>query len=328
MRAQPWLQSSWRAAAETWIHQALADAGLVVAGPISECHRRSWSVVLQVPTTRGLCYFKAPTERLAHECRQLEILSRLEPELTAQLICIESTLGWSLCQDAGTPLGSVLDLRGSLAHWRRFLPTYGRLQCQSATCSEQLLAAGTFDRRQHRLAAQLERLLEELSAFTFPESLTPAELERCRQWAPRLSENALELTGIGVPEMIQCDDLHGWNVYRGRDGYRVIDWGDACITHPFGSLMVLERRLAEHLGIATDHRDLLELRMAYLEVFQAYAPPDRLARAAELALWSAPVVKALTWHQTLCAGGEAAYLARGASVSSWLRGWLQAPPPA
>jgi hypothetical protein len=84
-------QPSWRAGAETSIMDALAAAGLELAGVISECHRRTWSVVLQVPTSGGLCYFKAPAQSLTHKCRQLQILSRIAPLMTARVIAIDAS---------------------------------------------------------------------------------------------------------------------------------------------------------------------------------------------------------------------------------------------
>jgi hypothetical protein len=137
-------------------------------------------------------------------------------------------------------------------------------------------------------------LLEEMSAFKFPDRLTASELQRLRQLDLRLDGIGSQLHAIGVPPMVQCDYLHGWNEDLSPDGYQVLDWGDASIAHPFGSLLVLERRLAEHLQLAPGDAGLMLLRRVHRETFQGYTPLPALLRAAQLALWSAPLVRALT----------------------------------
>ena len=42
----------------------------------------------------------------------------------------------------------------------------------------------------------------------------------------------------GVPETIQHDDLHDGQVYVRNGSYRLLDWGDACVSHPFFTMAV------------------------------------------------------------------------------------------
>jgi hypothetical protein len=68
-----------------------------------------------------------------------------------------------------------------------------------------------------------------------------------------------------VPETVQHDDLHHKNVYARDDRLRILDWGDASISHPFASLFVSFRFLEEVNGLAPCDPWFARLRDAYLE---------------------------------------------------------------
>ena len=64
-----------------------------------------------------------------------------------------------------------------------------------------------------------------------------------------------------------------------------MDWGDACVSHPFFSLSVtLEGGLAWGVDDVENSEDIAPYRDAYLGAFAAYGTPAELARATELAL--------------------------------------------
>jgi len=64
---------------------------------------------------------------------------------------------------------------------------------------------------------------------------------------------------------VQHDDLHHNNLYVHDGGYRVLDWGDASVSHPFASLFVTFRFLEEVNGLARTDPWFRRLRDAYLE---------------------------------------------------------------
>ena len=43
---------------------------------------------------------------------------------------------------------------------------------------------------------------------------------------------------FGIPETIQHDDLHDGQVFVQDGRYLLLDWGDACVSHPFFTLAV------------------------------------------------------------------------------------------
>src|SRR6266511_197345 len=58
-----------------------------------------------------------------------------------------------------------------------------------------------------------------------------------RHFASRFAELCDDLAAYDVPETIQHDDLHHANLYVQDSSMRVLDWGDASISHPFASLV-------------------------------------------------------------------------------------------
>jgi Ser/Thr protein kinase RdoA (MazF antagonist) len=80
-----------------------------------------------------------------------------------------------------------------------------------------------------------------------------------------------ELADRGIPDTLQHDDLHDGNLFV-RDGRFVFfDWGDACVTHPFHTLVVTLRALAHRQGLGPGAPELLRLRDAYLESWTGHA---------------------------------------------------------
>jgi hypothetical protein len=74
-----------------------------------------------------------------------------------------------------------------------------------------------------------------------------------------------ELEARGIPPSVQHDDLHLTNVYKDGDRLRVLDWGDACIAHPFMSLVDTFRFLEEVNELRPDDPWFERLRDVYLE---------------------------------------------------------------
>ena len=72
-------------------------------------------------------------------------------------------------------------------------------------------------------------------------------------------------------------DLHGNNVLPGPDGgFRVFDWGDAVVAHPFATLTTTLGSIAYHAGLDAYGPDVAPARDAYLDAWADLAPRDAL----------------------------------------------------
>jgi Phosphotransferase enzyme family len=286
-----WLEPDWRAEAEAWIRHRVR-----ITGSIEQPHVYPWSTVLRVPTEDGDTWFKATSLELhGFEPELTEILAAQFPDRVTELFAIDAERGWMLMRDAGTRLRELLESADDLQPWEDVLPLYAEVQIRLAPRAENLLAFGVPDERLAGIPAKVEALLADDEALMLESSdeLSPDQRDELQRRLPELRALVEELEAFGIPETVQHDDFHDGQVFV-RDGrYRLLDWGDSCISHPFHTLTVTLRSIAWRHGLEPGSEPLLRLRDAYLEPFGAPV------RAAELAYRTGTLGRALAWHRYL-----------------------------
>jgi hypothetical protein len=240
-----------RAAAETWIRDRVDPVA-----PIEILHERPWATVARVPVDDGVAWFKACGPFQAFEPRLTASLFARWPDLIVEVIAHDEDRAWLLLRDAGTQLR---ELGNPPELWLDVLPRYAELQRGEVERVGDHVAHGVPDLRLETLPGGFDELLRE----ELP--LEDAEIDELRRWAPRFGERCRELAALGVPETIQHDDLHMNNLFASARGLRIVDWGDASVSHPFASLVVTFRFLEERTGLAPGDPWFERLRDAYLE---------------------------------------------------------------
>jgi hypothetical protein len=276
-----------------WIEAQLASLGATVVGSIEVLHERPWSTVLRVSTDAGPRYFKASAPAMRHEPAIAAYLGHRQPQLVPPPMAIDPERGWMLMADAGTALRDLIAEEHDVSRWLDVLPAYARLQVVLADAADDLLALGLPDMRLEVLPSRYEALLEELDGQDAPAS----ELRRLREAVPRVRSMCAELARYGIPETIQHDDLNDGAVYV-RDGqYRILDWGDACVSHPWFSMSVtLEGVIAWGPDDLEGSVDTGPFRDAYLEPFAAFLDVPEVVATAELAIRLGWVCRAVNGH--------------------------------
>jgi Phosphotransferase enzyme family len=256
-----------RVAAEAWIRVHVEPSG-----PIELEHEAPWATVLRVPLADGAAWFKACAPLQAFEPRLTAALASRWPDRIPEVLAHDEERARLLLGDAGMPLpafGDALDV------WPAVLPLCAELQRGEAAHAEEHLAGGVPDRRLERLPAAYEGMVSR----RLP--LAPQETAALRAFAPRFAELCAELAAAGIPASIQHDDLHAANVWA-RDGrLAILDWGDACVSHPFHTLAETFRQLELLAGLVPGDPRFAQLRDAYLE---PWGPPGDLAGTAALAI--------------------------------------------
>jgi aminoglycoside phosphotransferase (APT) family kinase protein len=164
------------------------------------------------------------------------------------------------------------------------LPSYAELQRGETEHAHEHLEHGVPDLRVETLQARYDDLLRS----ELP--LEHDEVGRLRTFAPRFIELCRELDERGIPETVQHDDLHMANVYVRGERLRLLDWGDASISHPFFSLVVTFRFLEEVNGLQPGDAWFARLRDAYLEPWG-----DGLAGAFALAIRVEMFAHVIAW---------------------------------
>jgi len=262
--------------AERWIRTRVEPAG-----PIVVAHERPWSTVLRVPLAGGVAWFKACAPVQAFEPRLTAELFARWPDRVAAVLAHDEPRAWLLLADAGATVGAAANPPEA---WLEALPLYAELQR-----GEQAHAAEHVERGVPALPVpDLPARYAELFERELP--LERHELARLRDFAPRFEWICDALATDGVPATVQHDDLHMANLYERGGRYRILDWGDCSISHPFFSLVVTFRFLEELSGLEPGDPWLARLRDAYLE------PWGRgLVDAFELAHGVGHVAHAIAW---------------------------------
>ncbi|HWH05096.1 MAG TPA: aminoglycoside phosphotransferase family protein [Gaiellaceae bacterium] len=294
-----WTEPGWRAAADAWLRGQAELLGLAPVSSIEQPHVRRWGTVLRAETAGGVVWLKAPAEELLYELGLTELLAARAPGLAPRLLASDREHGWLLLADAGERLRELVAGERSLARWLDVLPLYAELQLALAGDADELLALGVPDLRLDVLPDRLEALLRRLDA---------PEAARALEHLPRVRGLASELAAFGLPATVQHDDLHDGQVFVDDGAYRVLDWGDACVSHPFFSLSVtLEGQIAWGVDDVEGSEELGPYRDAYLRAWRAAYPDAELEAAVELALPLGWACRVANGHVE---GEDAATLAR------------------
>jgi Phosphotransferase enzyme family len=266
-----------RAAAESWIR-----AHVVPVGAIETEHERPWATVLRVPLADGSAWFKACAPVQAFEPLLAAKLYVQWPDRVGEVLGYDAEQSWLLLADAGAPIGVYGNPPDA---WLVALPRYAELQRGEVARTPEHLSHHVPDLRVATLPARYEDLLQ----HDLP--IDSDEIEQLRTFAPRFAELCGELAAHGIPETVQHDDLHAANVYAQGERLRILDWGDASISHPFMSLVVTFRFLEETNRLPPTDPWFARLRDAYLEPWgrglaDAFALAIRVGTFAHAFAWA------------------------------------------
>jgi hypothetical protein len=256
--------------AEAWI-----AAHCRPTGPPVVVRDRVWAATSRIPTADGPVWFKASGESRRFEAELLASLARRRPDLLPRVLACDPVRGWLLTADAGV---SFHELGNPPELWAQLLPRYAELQ-REATVPRSV---------PDRSLPRWPELYEELAASELP--LERPEVEQLQRFAPRFAELCAELGGHGLPAAVQHDDLHDKNAFADGARLRIVDWGDASLSHPFVSLVVTYRFLEERNGLRPESPWFARLRDAYLEPWGT-----GLVEAFELAQRLGGFVHAFGW---------------------------------
>ncbi len=269
------------------------------AGPSAEVELvkdRPWSRVWRIATASGPVWLKACPPLTRHEVLLLDALAGWEVPHALVPLAVEPDEGWILLPDGGPTVREVpLPPAAAARRWAEVLVGYARTQRATEAHADDLVALGVPDLRPATLPAVFAGLADRWA----PEALAVLS---------RVSEEAAELTELGPSPTLQHDDLHDGNVFQ--RGGRPFDWGDACVGHPFASLLVA-------LDVPELREGRAAAREAYLSAWPELADADA-ARAVELGVRLGRVTRAHSWERALEAWPDPPEDYRGAP-GWWLR---------
>lgn len=296
-----WTQSIWLEQVNCWIDQALHQHGIKRIGSIVQPHIRRWSTVLRVPTSAGDIYFKAVIPDLAYEASLTQTLSHWYPDCVPQILATDRQQGWLLMLDGGMRLRESLETTDDIQHWETLLPSYAKLQQESAQHVDELLELGVCDRRLSVLPIRFQELLRDGEALGLNHSngLNSDEYQQLQNSVDVVARLCEKLSAFGVPETLHHGDLHDGNVFICDGYYRFFDWGDSSISHPFFSLHSIYDSLKRRFEMRNDSPWFGRLKVCYLQSWAEYDTKEKLEAAFDLAQQLSAIPSALRWLPVL-----------------------------
>jgi Phosphotransferase enzyme family len=323
-----WTSRAFVEEARAWVAAQLAPRGSRITGEWKQPHVRVWSSTLRFETTEGRVWFKVNGNGTAYEAALIALLGELRPGLAPEVLAHDDVRAWSLTRDGGPVLRSIAEPDALWGYWERLLPRYAEAQLALAEHTLRLLTTGIPDRGPAQLPVEYRRLLDELVARpTEDGGLTREEASALEGLLPVYDDWCAELAASPMPDSLQHDDLHSNNVcWPGEPGdlssVRIIDWGDASVGHPFGTMLATLNSIAFHAGVRDDRRmddpRLLRILDASLEPFAGLGGRAQLLRWVALARSTGCVTRALSWESAL----QEAPATMVAREEFPVRGWL------
>jgi hypothetical protein len=296
-----WTTQAWRDTALDWA----AIQGFEATGEVTQPRLCAWSTALRIPTAEGLVWLKAGCAGTAYEAGLLEALSGYGAPHLLHPLAVDRDRGWLLLPDGGPTLRTALDRYPDLAVWEQVLPKYAALQ-RSVEGRE---LPGADDHSPARLPAVLSSLLE---------SLEVGPVEELRALQPRFESWCEELAHSSIVPTVQHDDLHDNNVFANQVFF---DWGDAVLAHPFSSLLVTLRSIAQRWSLEPGAQELARLRDCYLEAWSEGHSRVELELQSLLAVRVAKVSRSAAWVRALAGVEDAGQHAEAAPA--WLEELLE-----
>jgi hypothetical protein len=288
-------------------------------GPPQSVRERPWSTIVRISTARGPLWLKAAGPGCRYEPALLATLGRHDAPHTVLPLAVEEERGFSLLPHAGTVLRETT--ADVLPTWQRLLVEHGELQRTLEPAVPELLARRVPDQRPEAMPDHLDRLLTDP-----PVGLSGEALHRLGACASAYRAACADLASYGVAPTLQHDDLHDGNVLVDDDGsYRVTDWGDAAVAHPFGVLLVTLNVLSDRLSEQPTSSALLRLRDAYLEGWTDRHSATHLRAAAGLAAHIGRVGRCLSWQRALVGATDVAE-DFATAPAAWLADLLDSTP--
>jgi hypothetical protein len=258
---------------------------------------RPWSAIVRVPTVAGDVWFKEVPPALAFEPPLTEALAARRPEHVTEPIGLDRLR--MLTRDAGRRLRNVYAEAVGGPEWEEVVRLYAELQIEFADVVDDALAFGTPDRRPELVPA----LAADLRGW--PEAVAPLR-------------RAVEALADAVPLTVVHEEPTSGNVFV-RDGrIRFIDWGEACVSHPFVGGLMLLRVTNGRAELVPGGPEVERLRDVYLEPFTRFAPAAHLRRSFESAYLLATAVRALGWDAILSPLDRPVTAYPGDVIGAWL----------
>jgi hypothetical protein len=218
-----------------WARGRLDTLGIHSLSAATIFRERPWSTVLRIETSAGILFLKVPVPGLAKDAAVIELLATISPGLVPEVLAKDEETGCFLMRDAGEPLHDFLQQQINAAKVAEVLRSYAEMQIAASGRLQELFELGLPDWRLDRFPEVYAEFLSS-GILQEAEGVDDEELFRFKSLSSAIAGICSELLSLTIPSSIEHADFHDKNIMISDAGaVRIIDFGDAVVTHPFFS---------------------------------------------------------------------------------------------
>ena len=281
----------------TWMDEGLAAAGRPRTGEVELVRVRPWGTVWNAPTREGAVFLKEPAPATAFEVSLYELLVAAVPDHVLHPIALDADRGWLLLADAGPTVDEQVDRDELLERLASVAGQYAELQRTLEPHVDALLELGVADMRPGHMA---ERFDDAIAAAHPSPAEEAARLDRVAALRDAFAIACRRLTESPGAPTLDHNDLHGGNVFLDDAGTaRFFDWGDAVVSHPFASALVLRSVVRWLQDVHTETPAERQIIDAYLEPFSPLASRAELLEVLDVACEVGKVARSRVWARAV-----------------------------
>lgn len=284
----PWDSATgWHQAALNWLEANLPPSNDGEAWQASQI--RSWSIssVWRVNSAGTRLYFKASPRYFASEVAvTLDVADRF-PDVSPSVVAAQPRNGWMLMQDLGDVTLGTTD---SAELWHDTMKTIATVQRGYIGRLREMERIGIERRTTEAIVETLGSWTDETAGVEmrmFGDENETA-LRRLGPSLGRLESMARALGELGIPPTLEHGDLDATNVFIRNGSPVLMDWSDACVSHPFFTPLTpaQARRYPEFVD-------------TYLREWSDYAPIEDMRKGFGVAKPLAALESAFHYHRNI-----------------------------
>jgi hypothetical protein len=296
-------------------------------GPVTamEQHKlRGWATVWRVTTADGSWFAKQNCPGQLFEQPLMALLARLAPDRVVPVRAEGD--GFLLTPDQGPVFHETAG--DDLESWVRLARDAALLQRELVPHLDELLAAGTTALGPHDAHGYVAARVEQYAGLPEGDArrLDDDVADRLRAHLPAVRRWAEQVGGLGLPLVLNHNDLHGNNVFDVDGRLLFFDFGDALVTDPLGILLIPLNILGDKLAAGPDDPRLWRVVDAALEVWSDLVPSAQLRAALPAALQLGRLGRVESWVRCQPSLSDDQLAEWGPVAAAWL-GTLLAEPP-
>ena len=286
--AVPWdSPTAWHRRARSWIEANLPQPE--DGRPWRIAQIRSWSIssVSRISSGGRRLYFKASPRYFDTEVAVTLDVSNRFPEASPEILSAQSEQGWMLMNDLGDVTLAKAD---RVELWHDTMRTIAKVQHEYAGCTPELERMGVERRSVRAIVETLTDWTQDSSraGLRLYQPEAEVQLRRLETILGDLVAMADSLDSIGLPHTLEHGDLDSTNIFIRKGIPVLMDWSDACISHPFFTPLTpaQARRNPEIVG-------------TYLHEWSGYGSTESLRSGFEIAKLMAALESAFHYHRNI-----------------------------